>query len=304
VSSALNTIEKTVSRLFEFLTDEELWIRVGTGALKIFLILLICAIAVKVLKMAVHNAFKVRQKAPLRISERREMTLARLLDNVITYVLYFIALLMILDTFGVPVKALLAGAGVVGLAVGFGAQSLVKDIITGFFIIFEDQFAVGDYVRIGNFEGYVEEIGLRVTKIKSWTGEVHILPNGSITQVTNYSLHNSLAVVDVSIAYEEDIEAAEQAIRELLPQLPAKYEDMVAPPELLGVQNVTGPEVVLRIACETKPMHHIGVGRAIRKEVKMLLDERGIEIAYPRLVLHRRDGEEQSAAKPQREQSL
>ncbi|ABO68767.1 Mechanosensitive ion channel [Geobacillus thermodenitrificans NG80-2] len=303
MSSTLKTIEKTVNPFFEFLTDENLWTEIGKKTLYIILILLICAVAVKVLKMAVHNAFKMRQKAPLRFSERREMTLARLLDNVITYALYFIALLMILDTLGVPVKGLLAGAGVVGLAVGFGAQSLVKDIISGFFIIFEDQFAVGDYVRIDNFEGYVEEIGLRVTKIKSWTGEVHILPNGSITQVTNYSLHNSLAVVDVSIAYEEDIEEAEQAIRELLPQLPAKYEDMVAPPELLGVQNVTGPEVVLRIVCETKPMCHIGIGRAIRKEVKMLLDERGIEVAYPRLVLHRRDEDEQSAVKRQREQS-
>ncbi|WP_370454574.1 mechanosensitive ion channel family protein [Geobacillus sp. C56-T2] len=291
-----------VDELLAFLTDETLWLEIGKGALKIVLIFLVCAVAVKVLKVAVHNMFRVREKAPIRISERREATLVRLLDNVITYVLYFIALLMILDTFGVPVKGLLAGAGVVGLAVGFGAQSLVKDVITGFFIIFEDQFAVGDYVRIGNFEGYVEEIGLRVTKIKSWTGEVHILPNGSIIEVTNFSLHNSLAVVDVSIAYEEDIEEAEQAIRELLPQLPAKYEDMVAPPELLGVQNLASSEVILRITCETKPMRHLAVARAIRKEVKMLLDERGIEIPYPRLVLHRRGGEEQLDAKPQKQQ--
>ncbi len=303
MSSTLNAMEKTVNRLLELLTNEELWLRIGTGALKIVLILLICAAAVKVLKIAVHNMFKVREKAPIRISERREMTLTRLLDNVITYVLYFMALLMILDTFGVPVKALLAGAGVVGLAVGFGAQSLVKDIITGFFIIFEDQFAVGDYVRIGNFEGYVEEIGLRVTKIKSWTGEVHILPNGSITQVTNYSLHNSLAVVDISISYEEDIEEAEKAIRELLLQLPDKYEDMVAPPQLLGVQNLVNSEMVLRITCETKPMCHVGVARAIRKEVKMLLDERGIEMAYPRFVLHRRSGEEPLDAKWQGQKS-
>ncbi|MEB3750663.1 MULTISPECIES: mechanosensitive ion channel family protein [Geobacillus] len=298
----MKAIEKMVDELLAFLTDETLWLEIGKGALKIVLIFLVCAVAVKVLKVAVHNMFRVRQKAPIRISERREATLVRLLDNVITYVLYFMALLMILDTFGVPVKGLLAGAGVVGLAVGFGAQSLVKDVITGFFIIFEDQFAVGDYVRIGNFEGYVEEIGLRVTKIKSWTGEVHILPNGSIIEVTNFSLHNSLAVVDVSIAYEEDIEEAEQAIRELLPQLPEKYEDMAAAPELLGVQNVTGAEVVLRITCETKPMRHVAVARAIRKEVKKLLDERGIDIPYPRLVLHRRGGEEQLDAKPQKQQ--
>jgi moderate conductance mechanosensitive channel len=291
----LDTVKKILDRLFGFATNEEFWVKLGTGTLKIIIILVLCTIVTKVLKVAIHNIFKMRQKAPIRISERREATLLRLLDNVITYVLYFIALIMILDTFGVEVKAILAGAGIVGLAVGFGAQSLVKDVITGFFIIFEDQFAVGDYVRIGNFEGYVEAIGLRVTKIKSWTGEVHILPNGSITQVTNYSLNNSIAVVDVSIAYEEDIEKAEEAIRELLKQLPEKYEDMVAPPELLGVQNLANSEVVMRIICETKPMRHISVARAIRKEVKMHLDEKGIEIPYPRLVLHNRNEQEKQS---------
>ncbi len=167
----------------------------------------------------------------------------------------------------------------------------MKDIITGFFIIFEDQFSVGDYVRIGNFEGYVEEIGLRTTKIKSWTGEVHILPNGSINQVTNFSLNNSIAVVDVSIAYEGDIERAENVIRELLAELPAKYEDMVKEPELLGIQNFGQSEIVLRVTCETKPMRHWFIARALRKEIKLRLDEHGIEIPFPRLVLYNRQEE-------------
>jgi moderate conductance mechanosensitive channel len=292
----LDTVKKILDPLFGFATNEDFWVKLGEGTLKIIIILVLCMIVTKVLKVAIHNIFKMRQKAPIRISERREATLLRLLDNVIRYVLYFIAMIMILDTFGVEVKAILAGAGIVGLAVGFGAQSLVKDVITGFFIIFEDQFAVGDYVRIGNFEGYVEAIGLRVTKIRSWTGEIHILPNGSIAQVTNYSLNNSIAVVDVNIAYEEDIEKVEEAILELLPQLPAKYEDMVAPPELLGVQNLTNSEVVMRIICETKPMRHVSVARAIRKEVKMHLDEKGIKIPYPRLVLHDRNEQEKQSA--------
>ncbi|PDM39479.1 MULTISPECIES: mechanosensitive ion channel family protein [unclassified Geobacillus] len=297
----MDTVKKILDSLFGFAANEDFWVKLGAGALKVIIILVLCVFVSKILKVAVHNIFKMRKKAPIRISERREATLLRLLNNVITYVLYFIALIMILDTFGVEVKAILAGAGIVGLAVGFGAQSLVKDVITGFFIIFEDQFAVGDYVRIGNFEGYVEEIGLRVTKIKSWTGEIHILPNGSITQVTNYSLSNSVAVVDVSIAYEEDIEKAEEAIRELLPQLPAKYEDMVAPPELLGVQNLASSEVVMRIVCETKPMRHISIARAIRKEVKRHLDEKGIEIPFPRLVLYNRKDQEKESAQQAKE---
>ncbi|NRK74326.1 mechanosensitive ion channel, partial [Salmonella enterica subsp. enterica serovar Typhi] len=140
--------------------------------------------------------------------------------------------------FNIDVKALLAGAGIVGLAVGFGAQSLVKDIITGFFIIFEDQFSVGDQVRIGTYEGVVEEIGLRTTKIKGFTGEVNIIPNGSIIEVTNFSINNSKAIVDVSIAYQGDINRAEKVIQELIEKLPEQYEDIVGVPELLGVQNI------------------------------------------------------------------
>ncbi|MDV2887601.1 mechanosensitive ion channel, partial [Alkalihalophilus pseudofirmus] len=115
-------------------------------------------------------------------------------------VVYFIALMMVLSVFGIDAKALIAGAGVVGLAVGFGALSLVKDVISGFFIIFEDQFSVGDHIRVGEFEGNVETIGLRTTKLKSWTGELHILPNGNITEVTNFSVNNSIAVIDIAIA--------------------------------------------------------------------------------------------------------
>ena len=166
-------------------------------ALKIVFIILLSAIVVKSGKMVIRRIFQVKFKGPLRQSERREKTLLKLLENTLSYVVYFSAILAILSEFRIDVKGLLAGAGVLGLAVGFGAQSLVKDVITGFFIIFEDQFSVGDYVKIGAAEGIVEEIGLRTTKIKSFTGEVHILPNGTISQVVNYSMKNSLAIVDV-----------------------------------------------------------------------------------------------------------
>ncbi|ANB58810.1 mechanosensitive ion channel family protein [Anoxybacillus sp. B7M1] len=285
-------MKKAYENVWEFFSNEDFWAKIGIGSVKIIAIILVAIVISKILKMAVHNIFKMRQKAPIRFSERREATLLKLLDNTITYVIYFIAFVMILDTFDVKVRTLLAGAGIVGLAVGFGAQSLVKDVITGFFIIFEDQFSVGDYVRIGNFEGYVEAIGLRVTKIKSWTGEVHILPNGTITQVTNFSLHNSVAVVDVSVSHDGDLERAEEVIRQLLSELPEKYEDMVAAPELLGIQNLTSSEVVLRVTCETKPMRHFFVARALRKEIKLRLDENGIEIPFPKLVLYNREGEE------------
>lgn len=205
------------------------------------------------------------------------------------YVIYFIALVMILKAISFDVTAILAGAGVVGLAVGFGAQNLVRDIITGFFIIFEDQFNVDDFVRIGTTEGFVDEIGLRTTKIKSWTGELHIIPNGKISEVTNFSVHNSIAVVDVSIAYEENIPQAEQVLEELLMELPAKYPDMVKTPELLGVQTLGASEVVMRVIAEVIPMSHWNVARGMRKDIKLRLDEKGIEIPFPRLVMYSRN---------------
>ncbi|TYS69931.1 mechanosensitive ion channel family protein [Sutcliffiella horikoshii] len=271
------------------LLNEDLWVSIGEGFLKIILIILVAALIIKLGKKIIQNFVKLREKGPIRISERRENTLLKLLQNVLTYVVYFIAFIMILEIVHIDVRALLAGAGIVGLAVGFGAQNLVKDIITGFFIIFEDQFSVGDYIRTGTFEGYVEEIGLRTTKIKSWTGELHILPNGSIVELTNFSIHNSVAVVDVSIAYEGKIEEAERVIKELLAEMPARYMEMTEPPELLGIQTLGNSEVVLRITCETVPMKHWFIGRSIRKEVKNRLDEAGIEIPFPRLVLYNRE---------------
>ena len=201
----------------------------------------------------------------LRVSERREATLMKLLQNVLTYAIYFIAILMILSTLTINVSAILAGAGIVGLAVGFGAQSLVKDVITGFFIIFEDQFSVGDIIRVGQFEGTVEEIGLRTTKIKNWTGELHIIPNGNILEVTNFSLNNSVAVIDISVAYEENIQRVEQLIQDLLSTMQDKYEDIVQPPELLGVQNLGTSEVIIRVTAETLPMRHTVYCEATKK---------------------------------------
>lgn len=282
-------MEKIIQNFINKFQNEETWMTMGEGFLKIIAILIIAKILIKIGRVAIHNVFKLRTRSPLKTNERRDETLARLLDNIISYVVYFFAFMMILSVLTIDVKALLAGAGVVGLAVGFGAQSLVKDVITGFFIIFEDQFSVGDHVRIDQFEGTVESIGLRTTRIKTWTGEVHIIPNGSIIQVTNFSLNNSLAIVDIGIALDENIEEAERIIRELLVKMPEQYEELVKAPELLGIQTLGPSEVTLRIVAETLPMQHASVGRKIRKDIKLHLDQHGIEIPYPRMVMYSKD---------------
>ncbi|PAE23473.1 MULTISPECIES: mechanosensitive ion channel family protein [Bacillaceae] len=285
----MSPIEIMMHSMIDKISNEETWITIGEGIFKIVAILIVTSILIRIGKLAIRNIFKLRTPSRLRISERREATLLKLLENMLTYVVFFVAAIMILSVLTIDVKALLAGAGIVGLAVGFGAQSLVKDIITGFFIIFEDQFSVGDYIRVDQFEGTVEEIGLRTTKIKNWTGEVHILPNGSIMQVTNFSLNNSVAFVDVKISYEGDIVKAEKVLQELFEKLPEKYEDMVKTPEILGVQNLAASEVVLRVVSETLPMRHFYIARQLRKEIKLCLDEHGIEIPFPRLVMYTRN---------------
>nr|WP_251047598.1 mechanosensitive ion channel family protein [Planococcus sp. ISL-110] len=274
-----------------------MWLGLIVIFLKVVLITVAAVVLVKVLRVLIRKTFSVRIKGPMLYNERRQQTLSKLLSNVVAYVVYFIAGVSVLSTFTIDITGLIAGAGVLGLAIGFGAQNLVRDVITGFFIIFEDQFSVGDYVRIGVAEGTVEEIGLRTTKVKAWTGELFIFPNGTITDVVNFSIHNSIAVVDVNISYESDITRVESLIAEFLDSLQDRYEQIIKPAELLGVQNLTTTEIVVRITAETLPMQHFAVARGMRRDLKDYLDQRGVEIPYPRMVMMQRSPEEAAAAK-------
>ncbi|KOF09784.1 mechanosensitive ion channel protein MscS [Planococcus glaciei] len=269
-----------------------MWLNIAFVGLKVLMIIVVAGIVVRVAKMLIRKTFSVRIKGPLKYNERRQQTMSKLLENVVTYAVYFMAIIAVLSAFTIDITGLIAGAGVLGLAVGFGAQNLVKDVITGFFIIFEDQFSVGDYVRIGQAEGTVEEIGLRTTKVKGFTGELFIFPNGNVTDVVNFSIHNSIAVVDVNISYESDIARVERLIQEFLVDLPEKYEQIIKPPELLGVQNITTTEIIMRITAETLPMQHFAVSRGIRRDLKEYLDQKGVEIPYPRMVMVQRSPEE------------
>ncbi|WP_033544054.1 mechanosensitive ion channel family protein [Planococcus sp. CAU13] len=278
------------------LMDEEMWISLGFIFMKIVLIIIAAYIIVIVTRLLIRKTFSVRIRGPLKYNERRQQTLSKLLENVVAYVVYFIAIIAVLSAIKIDITGLIAGAGVLGLAVGFGAQNLVRDVITGFFIIFEDQFSVGDYVRIGQAEGTVEEIGLRTTKVKAWTGELFIFPNGTVTDIVNFSIHNSIAVVDVNISNESDIAKVESLIMEFLGTLQDRYEQIIKPAELLGVQSLTTTEVVMRITAETLPMQHFAVARSVRRDLKEFLDRRGVEIPYPRMVMVQRSPEASGSA--------
>jgi moderate conductance mechanosensitive channel len=279
--------EKKKEEVGKLLFNQETWVDLGLLALKIAAIVVVAMIVVAIGKMIIRRMFTLKIKTRLRPTERREKTLLKLLENTLAYVVYFSAILAILSEF-MNISGLLASAGVLGLAVGFGAQSLVKDIISGFFIIFEDQFSVGDYVEIGTTMGTVEEIGLRTTKITAYGGEIHILPNGSITQVINYSINNSLAIIDVRIGYEVDINRAETLLEEFLTTLPIGYGGLIARPTLVGVQDLAVSEIVFRVTAETEPVMQWAFARKFRKDLKIFLDRHGIEIPYPKIMTYQR----------------
>ncbi|BCJ87497.1 mechanosensitive ion channel family protein [Effusibacillus dendaii] len=278
---------------------DNIWIEVGVTIFKIVLILILARVSVAILKFGVEKIFRKRDH--LKISQRRSETAKSLMKNTATYVIYFVALLTVLQQIGVNLGPVLAGAGVVGLAVGFGAQSLVKDVISGFFLVFEDWYSVGDMIEVsGKYMGTVVEIGLRITKIKGMNGEVFIIPNGNITEVTNYSVGNSIAIVDVGVAYEEEISEVTGALTEILKEAEQEIADIVKTPEILGVQNLSPNEVIFRISAECRPTKHWSVGRQLRARIKTGLDRKGIEIAYPRLVtLPSRDRQEKKINREQ-----
>lgn len=278
----MNLLEKYWMNFLEYIGD----LQIIPHLIRIILIYVIARITVKIADKAIDKIMAVRHHAPLKFDSRRGNTISKLIHNCISYAVNFIALLLILGQFGINLGPLIAGAGVVGLAIGFGAQNLVRDVITGFFIIFEDQFAVGDVIQVGVFKGTVEQIGIRVTRIKSWTGEVQIIPNGSITQVTNFSIHNSIAVIDVAIAYEADTDLALQVLKKIAARMYTGSDLIVAEPKVLGIQMLGNSEVVMRITAECIPNTHTDVSRAMYADIKKEFDLNGIEIPYPKTVTY------------------
>ena len=220
----------------------------------------------------------------LHFDENKKKTLASLLKSVVRYVAYFVAAVNILEIVGINTASLLTAAGIGGLAVGFGAQNLVKDVISGFFIIFEDQYNVGDYIETAGVGGTVDEIGLRTTKLRDFGGELHIIPNGEITKVTNHSRGVMRARINVSIAYEEDLDRALKLLDEVCKELKEQREDIVEGPDVLGVSDLGSSEIVVTIIARTVPMQQWSVERELRKAILDKFEKAGIEIPYPRRV--------------------
>ena len=267
VESAGNYIHE----LKDFFLAPGLWSNLVFTLIKVLLIVVIARVVNKVAKASVKRVVSERRNKRLRFDVRRATTIGALLQNVITYVVNFIAILLILSQFNFNLAPLLAGAGVIGLAIVFGAQSIVKDIITGFFIIFEDQFAVGDVIQTATFKGTVEVIGLRVTTIRAWTGEVYIIPNSTIQTVTNYSIYNSFAMVDLLFSYEEDISKATLELDQILLALHEKNDNVVSLPVVKGIQSLGESSLSVRISLECRPNTRQDIIRELNQEIERKL---------------------------------
>jgi small conductance mechanosensitive channel len=192
--------------------------------------------------------------------------------------------LNVLHHVGVNITPILAGVGILSLAVGFGAQTLVKDVINGLFILVEDSIAVGDVVTIRGTGGLVEAVNVRTIRLRDLQGSVHIIPNSQVDMITNMTMDYSYYALDVRVAYREDTDAVVAALQEIDAEMradPTFAADMLAPIEILGVDQFTDSAVVIKARLKTKPIKQWSVGREFNRRMKKLFDARGIEIPFP-----------------------
>ena len=272
---------------FESFNWEGLLIEVGIIAAQVIGIL-IAFLIVRAIGNKVIGRFFDKLLNKGEVTRGRALTLQSLAENVFSYVLIFILVATVFNIFGLSVASLIAGAGIVGLAIGFGAQGLVSDVVTGFFLLLEKQIDVNDYVTVGSIDGIVEAVGLRTTQIRSFDGTLNYIPNRDITTVSNHSRGNMRALVDIGISYDEDIDKAIAVIQTACENVTLENETIVEGPDVIGVQAFGASDVTLRVIAKAKNGEQWAVERQLRKAIKEALDANGIEIPFPHQVnLHK-----------------
>ncbi|MCK4236377.1 MAG: mechanosensitive ion channel family protein [Candidatus Krumholzibacteria bacterium] len=220
---------------------------------------------------------------------KRTETLASILENTARVLVLIAAFLMVIKEAGINIGPLLAGAGVVGLAIGFGAQSLVKDVIRGFFILLENHMNVGDVVKVAGVAGLVESINLRVTVLRDLEGKVHIIPNGEISVVTNMTREWARAVIEIGVAYKEDIDKVIEVLEKVGDEFvnDEKFAPMILEPfQVLGLDSFGDSSVNIKAIVKTQPIQQWTVARELRRRIKKAFDAKGIEIPFPHVTLY------------------
>jgi len=232
----------------------------------------------------------IPEKDPVQAAEvkKRAQTLGNTLRDALLVIFSFVALLMILGELGIQLGPLLATAGIGALAIGFGAQSLVKDVINGFFIILENQYRIGDAIDVAGVSGLVESLTLRRTVLRDLEGRVHIVPNGEIKIVSNLSKEWARSVLDIGISYREDLDRVIDVLSRIGKEMESDErfkEALLEPFHILGVERFGESQLVVRMAVKTAPLKQWEVSRELRKRIKNRFDEEGIQIPYPHRIL-------------------
>lgn len=222
-------------------------------------------------------------------SIKRAETLSQVFSNVAIIIIYLITGMLILGEVGISIAPILAAAGVVGVAVGFGAQSLIKDYFTGFFLLIEDQIRHGEVVEVAGKKGQVEEVTLRHVRLRDFEGSVHFIPNSTITTVSNKSRDFSYSVIDLSVAYRENVDEVYEVMRKVGADMrcaPEFKDKIVDDLEIAGIDNLADSAVIIRCRFKVYPLEQWGVRREFLYRIKNAFDAAGIEIPYPHLTLY------------------
>lgn len=247
--------------------------------------ILIGTIIFNIIKRIITKASN-RNRVLKTAQKQRLKTISTLILNIIKYIIVILVLLAILSLYGVNIKSILAGLGIGTAIIGLAFQDLAKDLIAGFSIITEGEYEIGDTIEVDGFMGEVVFIGLRTTRIRNFKGATKIIGNHYMDNIINYSINNSLAVVDVSISYETNEELIENTFDNLFKKLNKSLEYATKDIEVWGVHDLSDSAVIYRVVVETKPMKHISTERILRKEIKKAFDEVGIKIPYTQIEVH------------------
>ena len=226
---------------------------------------------------------KVFLKKARRRSNKKALTLLTILTNVVKYIILAIALLMILATWGVDTKALIASLGVAGAVAGLAMQDMLKDFIGGADILTEDQFKVGDNIEIKGFRGNVIYLGMKITKIRAYTGEVKIIANRNINEVINYSVMPAVCVVDVGLSYDNKIEKTEAVLKTAIENTAKQITYLKRPITILGIEKLNNDSIVYRVEAEVEPMKNFEFNRIFLKEILKQAEANNLTLSYDKI---------------------
>lgn len=245
------------------------------------IIIIVAFILVLLSKKLVHKMFNFKST---RVNDSKKRTIVTLVGNIVRVVIILVTILLIMDIYGIDTRSLIASFGIVGLVVGLALQDLLKDLISGMSMIFEGQYSIGDWVSINGFKGEVLPSNLRVTKLRAYTGEIKMIANRNIAELTNYSLDKSHLIVDVDVAYESDIDKVKNVLDELCSSIKSEYN--LKEVTCLGIQELSSSSIRFRLVATTNYLDQFSLDRNIKKEIVKVFAKNNITIPYTQVVVH------------------